>query len=238
MTLFGGSPLNADVEPDRTVLAACGKIRDVLEEHRQIPAELMPSLESTEAMRFVLRQVEGETIPPPPDHGAIEMLGWLELPLDDAPALVVTGFNEGQRAGLAQFRPVPAEPTSPGAGHRGQRPPLRPRCLRPSVLAASREDLRLIAGRRSAEGDPLLPSRLLFACDDATMARRVMAFFSAAPGLAGGRGRAGKLQPGQEHSLLGGAPAQAAGLRRSRRCGSRSSRTTWPARTGITCGTC
>ena len=44
---------------------------------------------------LVLRQVDGETIPPPPDHGAIEMLGWLELPLDDAPALVVTGFNEG-----------------------------------------------------------------------------------------------------------------------------------------------
>ena len=35
-------------------------------------------------------------VPPPPDRGAIELLGWLELPLDDAPALIVTGFNEGR----------------------------------------------------------------------------------------------------------------------------------------------
>jgi len=48
-----------------------------------------------------------------------------------------------------------------------------------SVLAASREDLRLIVGRRSADGDPLLPAGCSSPADDPAMARRVMAFFSA-----------------------------------------------------------
>ena len=176
---MAGAPLDADIEPDRTVLAACSKIRDVLEEHRQIPAELMPSLASTEAMRLVLRQVDGETIPPPPDHGAIEMLGWLELPLDDAPALVVTGLNEGSvPASLNSDLFLPNQlRRALGIEDNDRRYARDAYAL--SVLAASREKLRLIAGRRSADGDPLLPSRLLFACDDPTMARRVMAFFSA-----------------------------------------------------------
>jgi hypothetical protein len=201
VTLFGNSPLDAETEPDRTLLAACGKIRDVLEEHRQIPVQLMPSLASANVLRFVLRQLDGETIPPPPDHGAIEMLGWLELPLDDAPALVVTGCNEGN---------VPASLNAdlflPNQLRRGLEIEDNDRrysrdAYALSVLAASREHLRLVVGRRSADGDPLLPSRLLFAADDVTMARRVMAFFSA-PASSGGAIALGKLRAGQEQSRL------------------------------------
>ena len=35
------------------------------------------------------------TIPASLTSDSVEMLGWLELPLDDAPALIVTSFNEG-----------------------------------------------------------------------------------------------------------------------------------------------
>jgi hypothetical protein len=200
--VFGSARLNADIEPDRTVLASCNTIHDVLEEYRQIPTELMPSLASTEAMRFVLRQVDGETIPPPPDHGAIEMLGWLELPLDDAPALVVTGLNEGNvPASLNSDLFLPNQLRRALDIEDNDRRYARD-AYALSVLAASRESLHLIAGRRSAEGDPLLPSRLLFACDDPTMAQRVMAFFSAEADSQAGPITAGKMQPGAEKSKL------------------------------------
>ena len=55
----------------------------------------MPSVAGIDAVRLVLRQIEGGNIPPLLDPGAMELLGWLELPLDDAPAVIVTGFNEG-----------------------------------------------------------------------------------------------------------------------------------------------
>jgi len=201
VAFFGSRPLDTEIEPDRSVLASCGKIRDVLEEHREIPLELMPSLRSAEVIRFVLRQVDQELIPPQPDQGAIEMLGWLELPLDDAPALIVTGLNEGN---------VPSAINSdlflPNQLRRlleiddNDRRYARD-AYALSALAASRECLRLVVGRRSADGDPLLPSRLLFASDDDTMARRVVAFFSGDTGSLS-RITMGKLRAGQVRSRL------------------------------------
>ncbi|MEI8371478.1 MAG: PD-(D/E)XK nuclease family protein [Planctomycetota bacterium] len=200
--VFGRAPLNTDIEPDRSILASCNKIREVLDEYRQVPAELMPSLQSTEVMRFVLRQVDGETIPPPPDHGAIEILGWLELALDDAPALVVTSFNEGNvPASLNSDLFLPNQLRRELDIEDNDRRYARD-AYTLSVLVASKEHLRLITGRRSADGDPLLPSRLLFTCDDPTMAKRVMAFFSAEPASLSGAITLGKLQAGQEQSRL------------------------------------
>ena len=96
---------------------------------------------------------------------------------DDAPALVVSGFNEGR---------VPASLNSDvflpnqlrralGIEDNDRRYARDAYAL--SVLAASREELRLIAGRRSGEGEPMLPSRLLFTCDEPAMANRVVTFF-------------------------------------------------------------
>ena len=130
------------------------------------------------------------------------MLGWLELPLDDAPALVVTGLNEGNvPASLNSDLFLPNQLRRALDIEDNDRRYARD-AYAMSVLAASREKLHLIAGRRSAEGDPLLPSRLLFACDDPTMAQRVMAFFSADPDSPGGTITAGKMQPGAEQSKL------------------------------------
>jgi RecB family exonuclease len=66
-----------------------------------------------------------------------------------------------------------------------------------SVLLASRQDVTFIAGRQTADGDPLIPSRLAFATDPETMARRAKAFFrteesaAAAPRLHPTRGAVG-----------------------------------------------
>ncbi|MGL5096249.1 MAG: PD-(D/E)XK nuclease family protein, partial [Planctomycetia bacterium] len=45
------------------------------------------------------------------------------------------------------------------------------------AVLASRPGVRLIAGRRSAQHDPRLPSRLLLACDAEELARRIQTFF-------------------------------------------------------------
>ena len=44
MTVLGGAALDAAVEPDRTVLAACEAIHGVLGEYAAIPAGMAPSL--------------------------------------------------------------------------------------------------------------------------------------------------------------------------------------------------
>jgi hypothetical protein len=45
-----------------------------------------------------------------------------------------------------------------------------------SAILASRTDTVVICGKRTIEGNPRTPSRLLLACDDATLARRVQRY--------------------------------------------------------------
>ena len=47
------------------------------------------------AIRLLLAQIESSQCVPLSDPAAIEMFGWLELPLHTAPAMIVTSFNEG-----------------------------------------------------------------------------------------------------------------------------------------------
>ena len=111
----------------------------------------------------LLDELSDLSLAPDPDRDAVELLGWLELRLDDAPVAVVTGFNE----------PILPESVN---GH-----PFLPNSLRErlglvcnarryardayelTALVHSRERLHVIAGRRSSTGDPLRPSRLAFA---------------------------------------------------------------------------
>src|SRR5690606_28942161 len=141
------------------------------------PESLAPIVSGALAIRLTLEQLENETVPPPRDASALELLGWLELPLDDAPVLIVTSFNE------------PYVPSSVDADlflpnrlrqHLGILDNDR-RCARDSyalsAMLASRERVVLIAARRDDRGDPLLPSRLALACDPETIAGRIEAFF-------------------------------------------------------------
>ncbi len=200
--VFGARPLDATAEPDRTVLSACERIRSAVLDLRAIPAELAPSVSGAEAIRLVLRQVEGEAIAAAALRGAIELLGWLELPLDDAPALVVTGFNEGivpsaVRADLFLPNQLRTELELDDSDRRYARD-----AYALSVLAASRERLKLIGGRRSASGDPLTPSRLLLACDAETAARRTVRLFSAAEAPGPATPLPGAPLPGRERSVF------------------------------------
>lgn len=198
--MFDRGPLDPAVEPDRTVLATCEHVQKVLQEQAAVPAALMPRVAGGEAIRLVLRHLDSATVAPLADHSAIELLGWLELPLDDAPAMIVTGMNEGivpSSLNADLFLPNHVR-RALGIEDNDRRWARDVYAL--AMLAASRETLRLIAGRRTADGDPLAPSRLLLCCDDASLGPRVASFF---------RGEAvtapvplGTLKPGREESVL------------------------------------
>src|SRR5690606_38063570 len=60
----------------------------------ELPESLGPVVSGRLALRLTLDQLAVQRVPPPRDDAAVELLGWLELPLDDAPVLVITSFNE------------------------------------------------------------------------------------------------------------------------------------------------
>lgn len=175
--VYGRERLDRRHAAGRITLEACQLLRETLVEAVALPERFSPEWRAADAIRLCLRQREGDVIPPLPQQAAIELLGWLELPLDDAPALIVTGFNEGltpSHANSDLFLPGGLRRRL-GMNDNDRRYARDAYAL--TVLAASRKSLTLIAGRRTAESDPLSPSRLLFACDRPTIARRTLSFF-------------------------------------------------------------
>jgi ATP-dependent helicase/nuclease subunit B len=195
---YGEQTWDREVAADRVPLQALEAINDVLHAHAEaIPLRLMPALPAAEALRLALVQLQSVALAAPVDPAALELLGWLELPWDDAPALIVTTLNEGH---------VPSSINSdlflPNA--------LRSRLGLPdnvrryardayalSLLLATRQRVDLIVARRNGEGDPLAPSRLLFATDAETLAQRALTLFRPPHAFRELPPLAGRLSPGR-----------------------------------------
>ncbi|MEM7231255.1 MAG: PD-(D/E)XK nuclease family protein [Planctomycetota bacterium] len=153
-------------------LAALDAFRDGLQELVEIRGE-GPRVSASTAVRTLLQRLASVSIPLPPQSDAVEVLGWLEVALDDAPTLIVTGFNEGRiPTGVA------GDPLLPGAlrsalGLVDEKRRFARDAFSLTLLLESDRNLTLIAGRRSAESDPLTPSRLLLHCPREELAARV-----------------------------------------------------------------
>ncbi|MGQ0553350.1 MAG: PD-(D/E)XK nuclease family protein [Planctomycetota bacterium] len=151
------------------------KLRECLAEFARVPAALAEtlSLSAAEALETLLEEAAALELAPPARRDALELLGWLELPLDDARALVVVNLAEGQV-------PEPVSGLSDGLRRRLGLPDDALRLARDAhaltVLLNSKEDVVLVTGRRSQAGDPLRPSRLLFHVPEEAVAARVRAW--------------------------------------------------------------
>ncbi len=172
-TVYGELDREPDDAAERAKVAACLKIRDVLTRHANADARLQVPMDGAAALRYLLAAAAGETLAADARSDQVEMLGWLELHLDPAPVLVLAGCVEGR---------------VPEAVHGGMflpdvlrrvldLPDNRHRYARDAYLLEAithcRETLTIVVGRRDAQGEPLAPSRLLLACDDDAMVRRV-----------------------------------------------------------------
>ncbi|HSG48231.1 MAG TPA: PD-(D/E)XK nuclease family protein [Longimicrobiales bacterium] len=183
--VYGPHALSQENEADRLVLRALSELRWAAESLARIPAPLDTPCEAHTALRILLEEAGPVRLPAPAREGAVEMLGWLELHLDDTPVTIVTGVNEG-----ALPESVRGDPFLPDAlrrllGLEDNRQRHARDVYRLAAMAHSREVLHLVSGRRTADGDPLRPSRLLFAADDETVARRVRTFYGEGSGQAG-----------------------------------------------------
>ena len=149
------------------------QIDQTLTTMRRLPAEFQPNVEASSAIRELLQQLRGVSTQPDAATEGVEVTGWLELPLDDRPVAIVCDFNEGV---------VPTSVTSdlflPGSvrsqlGLSDNTRRLARDAYATQVLLKSRPHVRLIVPRRTAEGDPVAPSRLLFRETPAKTATRM-----------------------------------------------------------------
>jgi len=182
LEIYGGRALQRGAPGDRELLAAATAVEEVLSGFEALPPALdLPATGGT-ALRLLLARLAGVRIPPGADDAAVELLGRLELPLDDAGALFVVGVNEPHFPAS-----VTADPFLPHAlrvwlGMPDNRLRWARDLYHLQAMLHSRRVVRLIAGRRDAAGNPLRLSRLLLNEGPELAARRVLEMLGREPG--------------------------------------------------------
>lgn len=176
-TIYGERELRSESAADRGIVECVTRLQDLNEQLQRIPKTVVPLCTACQALQLLLRQIAEEVIPPEPNDDAVELLGWLELTLDDSPVLILTGFNEGK---------IPESMNSDAFMPNSLRTRLdltdnRRRYARDAYamtsIMASRRKLVLITGRTDVKGNPLAPSRLWFAADPSSIPDRVRRFY-------------------------------------------------------------
>ncbi len=166
---------------DRQTLAGLSKLREALGRFEQLPRGIQPDVQATHALRWAIRQVQGDRVVALAPLEGVPMLGWLDLPWDDGTHVVVCGFNEGVVPSSEKhdlFLPNALRQRL-GIMHSSRRFARDAYYL--SLLVHGKQKLRVVAGRRTAENDPLVPSRLLFHDQPEIVVERALKCFDEPP---------------------------------------------------------
>jgi len=139
---------------------------------KELPSRLINQL--------ILNSLDDLSIPRHREGAKVELLGWLELAWNDAPLMIITGFNEGQVPDTRQSDIFLPDALKKGLGLRNNETRFARDAYLLSLILASRGQsgrVVLMAGKTSPAGDPLKPSRLLFRCPDSQLAERAELVF-------------------------------------------------------------
>lgn len=181
LEIYRGRDLDRRIPRDRTLLEAVTLLSDALEAPQYLPSHLSPTVSLSAAMELLVSPVLRAAIPPPAASDAIELLGWLELPLDDAKAVVVTTFNEGFIPGKEGSAMFLSSQLRSELGIQDSKRRVARDAFALHQLVESKQDLLLVVAHRDVEKNPLAPSRLLFATSPEEAAIRGVELFSSLP---------------------------------------------------------
>ena len=177
LAAYGERTLDRSRPAHRHLLDVLGRVRAAAVSLATLPAKLDEPCSGSAAIRTLLLELRDEALPPDPRRGAVELLDWLEVPLDDAPVVMLTGFNEGLLPKSVTGHAFLPDALRSRLGLVDNRGRMARDAYRLTTVLHSKASVCLIAGRRSSQGDPLRPSRLMFRIPDDEMAARVLAFF-------------------------------------------------------------
>jgi hypothetical protein len=147
---------------EREVDAALGAIAGVLEDVAQVTGTAMDGpLSAARALRMVAEFAGRDSIPEVPRDDAVDLVGWLELAADPATIVIATGMNEGVVPSSVSHDPMVPDGLRRVLGLADDGRRLARDAYLVELIARQGRRARFIAGRRTADGDPMAPSRLL-----------------------------------------------------------------------------
>ncbi len=189
--VYGARELDQELESDRVLIGALSALGKGLTELESLPPSLAPkavrgstkagSKTVAETLELLLRVVASGQIPPAAANlgePTIELLGWLELALDDAPALIVTGFEQGRVPETIRGDTYLPNRLRQSLGIADNDRRLARDLYATELLLQSREEVAFISGRRNSAGDPQVPSRIIFHCEESDVPLRTRRFLN------------------------------------------------------------
>lgn len=177
--VYGTRTLNPEIPDEEDFINVARMIRESLSVFREKSIQDL-ALPLPDALEILVHQIAEQRFYPDSRKALIDLEGWLEIPWNDAPLLIVTGMNDGfVPDGRIQdiFLPDSVRRRL-GLRHDEQRM-SRDAYLMTSLIESRRADGRVcfLMGKNSLVGDPLTPSRLLFRCGDTELPARVKRLF-------------------------------------------------------------
>ncbi len=171
--------VNARHPDDADFIAVAESIDTALRQLNSDPV-LALGLDKRQALELLLSSLGSQTYYPEPEDAVIDLEGWLELPWNDAPFLIVTGMNDGSVPATRLDDVFLPDSLRRQLGLRHDSDRLaRDAYLMSTLIESRRERGRVcfIAGKTGSTGDVLKPSRLLFLCSDEELPRRAERLF-------------------------------------------------------------
>lgn len=180
--VYGNVRLSRNDPTHRGMLAGNMALRDAIMEMERLGARDAAQLGAAtcsvvQAIDMVLDIAGAGFVPEEGDEQSVELLGWLELPLDPAPVAILTGMNDGIVPASTTGDSLLPDSLREALGIASNRTRFARDLFNLAALCATRQ-VTLIAGRHSSDGSPLAPSRLLFACEPQRAVERISAFTS------------------------------------------------------------
>ncbi len=174
-----GMSIDRDAPDDRVVARSLRSLGELLSALATIPDPLAAAAGAEGLARLLLASWSTELVPPVPVADAIDIVGWLEVPLDDAAALAITSAVEGcLPSGQSRDPLLPETLRKALALEDASRIAARDAWIL-SLASCCRSDLLVLVPRRGADGSPTVPSRLLFRRDPAEVVTAARTFFAA-----------------------------------------------------------
>lgn len=171
--VYGGLP---QVGGDHPLAPLCAAVEAIAALARDLAGGPIAAHRMTggEALHVLLELAADESIPETERPEAVESMGWLELPFDPAPALLVIGLDEEAVPGVRHVDWLLPDRLRRDLGLPDERRALARDICRLAQARAGRRWFRAVHCRRDAQGEPRRPSRvLLTGLDDEALVARL-----------------------------------------------------------------
>lgn len=154
---------DSEDEEEYQIIRGCMELNHVFSDKLQIPQQFLPflDLDLPQALNLLLAQTASKQMVTSSIPGTISIQRWLDLALDDSPALALLGMNENFiPESITEHIFLPNQLRAK-LNIKTNENRLERDVYNLSLILASRRDVCLTLGRISTDGQSLFPSRLL-----------------------------------------------------------------------------